>query len=518
MSVTENNKRIAKNSLFMTIRMVLVMFITFYTSRVILEVLGVVDFGVYNVVAGFVTMFGFFNSSLSNGIQRFYNFELGKNGEDGARRVYNMALLIQMLLALIIVLPTEFIGTWYLHNKMVIPEERMYAAECIFQLSLVAFVLNIMLAPYTAAVMAHERMNFYAIISVCDVIIKLGGVLIIPLLEGDTLILYGIIMASVALINLLTYIWYCKRNFVEIKKEPGLKSSLLKDMLSFSGWNILGTLGQMLKDQGVNLILNYFFGPIVNAARGIANQVNGGLQSFVTNITIPVRPQVVQSYAQGNIKRSLNLTYTISKASCYFLLLMALPILLEIDYILHIWLGDNIPSNTSIFVIIIILNTFLTNLNAAISSIVHATGKMKVYQLCGGTISLISVIFVYVAMLIWDIPSIAFVIILGLDIVRQIVALIVLKSILSEFSIGLYCRNVILPVLIVSVLSLVGPVIAHSLMTEGFGRLITVLIVSSISILASIFTVGLNNTEKSLTLQFLRNIKTKFIGNLGFDT
>jgi len=494
----------------MTIRMIVVMFITFYTSRVILEVLGVVDYGVYNVVAGFVTMFGFFNSSLSNGIQRFYNFELGKSGTEGARRVYNMALVIQLLLALIIVLPTEFIGTWYLHNKMVIPDERMFAAEWIFQLSLVTFVLHIMQVPYTAAVMAHERMNFYAVISVLDVIIKLGGVLIIPFLSGDALILYGIIMTIVALFNLLIYIWYSKHNFDEIKIEKVFRPSLFKDMLSFSGWNVFGTLGQMLKDQGVNLILNFFFGPVVNAARGIANQVNGGLQSFVTNITIPVRPQVVQSYAQGNTNRSLNLTYTISKVSCYFLLLMALPIMLEIDYVLHIWLGDNIPQYTSIFVVIIVLNSFISNLNSAISAIVHATGRMKVYQLCGGTISLISVVFAYVAMLIWDIPSIALIAILGLDIVRQIVALIVLKSIVTEFSMVRYCRDVVLPLLAVSLLSIVGPMVVHSLMAEGFLRLCVVLLVSTISILVSIYVAGLNNNEKSLMQQLLKSIKAKF--------
>ena len=508
------NKRIAKNSLYMTMRMVVVMFITFYTSRVILEVLGVVDYGVYNVVAGFVTMFGFFNSSLSNGIQRFYNFELGKSGVEGACRVYNMALLIQILLAVIIVIPTEIIGTWYLHNKMVIPEERMFAAEWIFQLSLVTFVLHIMQVPYTAAVMAHERMNFYAVISVLDVIIKLGGVLIIPFLKGDALILYGIIMAVVALFNLLIYIWYSKYNFEEIKIEKVFRPTLFKDMISFSGWNVFGTLGQMLKDQGVNLILNFFFGPVVNAARGIANQVNGGLQSFVTNITIPVRPQVVQSYAQGNIHRSLNLTYTISKASCYFLLLMAIPILIEIDYILHIWLGDNIPQYTPIFVIIIVLNSFISNLNSAVSAIVHATGRMKVYQLCGGGISCISIVFVYIAMLIWDIPSMALIVVLGLDVVRQVIALAVLKSLVKDFSMNRYCKDVIIPLIAVSLLSLIFPLLVHHIMDEGFLRLSVVLIVSTISILLSIYIVGLNNNEKNMVKQLLKNIKTKFIKNL----
>lgn len=485
--------------------MVIVLVITLYTSRIILKVLGVEDYGVYNVVAGFVTMFGFFNSSLSNGIQRFYNYELGKNGEEGARRVYNMALLIQILLAILIVLPTEVFGLWYLHNKMVIPEGRMFAAEWVFQLSLLTFVLNIIQVPYTAAVMAHERMDFYAVVSVLDVFIKLGAIFIIPSLKGDSLILYGVLITIVALFNLLLFLEYSKRNFREIVIERTFRGSLFKEMLSFSGWNVFGTLGHMLKDQGVNLILNFFFGPIVNAARGIANQVNGGLQSFVSNITVPVRPQVVQSYSQGNINRSLNLTYTISKLSCYVLLIMALPILMEIDYILHIWLGDNIPKYTNVFIIIIVLNSFVSNLNSAISGLVHATGKMKIYQLCGGSISLVSVIFVYIATLFWDIPSIALVVLLVLDCIRQIVALIVLKSIINDFSLMKYLREVVIPLIVVALVSSLFPILVHIFMQIGFLRLSVVTIVSVVSIGVGIYIIGLNRNEKNLVIQLLSN-------------
>lgn len=509
MNQSENNKRIAKNSLFMSIRMVIVLIITLYTSRVILRVLGVEDYGVYNVVAGFVTMFGFFNSSLSNGIQRFYNFELGKNGIEGARRVYNMALLIQILLALIIVLPTEIFGLWYLHNKMVVPEGRMLAAEWVFQLSLLTFVLHIVQVPYTAAVMAHERMDFYAVVSIFNVLISLGAVFLIPHLGGDALVLYGALITLIALITLVLYIGYAKRNFKEIILEKTFRLSLFKEMLSFSGWNIFGTLGQMMKDQGVNLILNFFFGPIVNAARGIANQVNGGLQSFVANITVPVRPQVVQSYATGDINRSLSLTYTISKLSCYFLLLMALPIMLEIDFVLKMWLGDNVPEHTSIFVVIIILNSFINNLNAAISGVVHASGDMKTYQLCGGTISLVSVVVVYITMLIWDIPSIALVVLLALDIVRQFVALIVLKSIVNEFSLGAYFSDVVVPIVLVALIALIIPMFAQQYMADGFLRFIIVLIVSILSVGTSIYYIGLSKSEKSLVKQMLSNMSKR---------
>ena len=493
----------------MSIRMVVVLAITLYTSRVILRVLGVEDYGVYNVVAGFVTMFGFFNSSLSNGIQRFYNFELGKNGIEGACRVYNMALFIQILLATIIVLPTEFIGLWYLHNKMVIPYGRMFAAEWIFHLSLLTFVLHIIQVPYTAAVMAHERMGFYAVVNIFDVLIKLGVILIIPFLNYDALILYGVLTTAVALFNLLLYLWYSKRNFKEIALEKKFRSSLFKEMLSFSGWNIFGTLGQMFKDQGVNLILNFFFGPVVNAARGIANQVNGGLQSFVTNITVPVRPQVIQSYSQGNLDRSLTLTYTISKLSCYFLLLMALPIMLEIDFVLKIWLGSNIPEYTSIFVIIIILNSFISNLNAAVSGLVHASGKMKTYQLCGGTISLLSVVIVYIAILLWQVPSIALIVLLALDVIRQVVALIVIKFIVNEFSLRKYFKIVVVPLILVATVSVIIPFLTHFYMQEGVLRFCLVLAIGLLSVGGCIYAFGLNLSEKTMVKQLITNIVSK---------
>ena len=506
---TDNNKRIAKNSIFMSIRMVIVLAITLYTSRVVLRVLGVEDYGVYNVVAGFVTMFGFLNSSLSNGIQRFYNFELGKNGIEGACRVYNMAMVIQILLAIIIVIPTEFIGLWYLHNKMVIPEGRMFAAEWIFHLSLLTFILHIIQVPYTAAVMAHERMGFYAIVNILDVLIKLGVVFVIPLLNNDALILYGVFILVIAFINLLLYICYSKRYFEEITIEIKFNTSLFKEMLSFSGWNIFGTLGHMLKDQGVNLILNFFFGPVVNAARGIANQVKGGMQSFVTNITVPVRPQVVQSYSQGNLERSLNLTYTISKLSCYFLLLIAQPIMLEIDFVLEIWLGDNIPEYTAIFVIIVLLDAFLNNLNSAVSGLVHATGKMRVYQLCGGTISLISVVIVYVVMLFWQVPVIALIVLLILDIIRQIVAISVLKSIVKEFSLRKYFKEVVVSLIIVASVSIILPFITHSYMQAGVLRFFLVLSISLLSVGVSIYLLGLNLSEKTMLKQLMQNIKKK---------
>ncbi len=508
--ISANNKRIAKNTAMMTIRMVIVLGVTLYSSRILLDVLGVVDYGIYNVVAGFAAMLSFLNTSLSNGIQRFYNFELGKTGEDGAKKVFNAAFIIQIALCLLILLLTEILGVWYLNTKMVIPAERLFAANWIFQLAVITLIAHILQVPFTASVMAHERMGFYAAISVFNAVGTLGGAFLLPYLHQDNLIFYGVLILLLALLSLVAYIIYTRRSFSEIRFSRDIPKSLFKEMLGFSGWNIFGTLGQMLKDQGVNLILNFFFGPVVNAARAIAYQVNSGLQSFVSNVTIPVRPQVVQSYAQGDYQRTYNLTYTISKISCYALLVMALPVMLEIDYILGIWLGDNIPEGTALFVIVVVLNSFVLNLNAAISNVVHASGKMRKYQLAGGLISMVSVILVYIGVVVYTLPLTAFIIIFFMDIIRQIIALFILKDIDdNRLSTIKYCKQIIYPLCLVAFTSVIIPMVIHSVLSPGFMRLGIITMTSVISVCISVFLFGLSTSEKCLDVQMIMKVVHK---------
>ena len=511
MSITNNNQRIAKNSIFMTARMIAVMLITFYTSRIILEVLGVVDYGIYNVVAGFVSMFAFMSASLSAGIQRFYNFELGKSGNYGASQVFNLALIIQIAFAILLVIVIEPVGVWYLHNKMVLPLERMWAAKWVFQFAIITLVIHILQVPFTAAIMAHEKMAFYAIANVLNAILTLLGVWIIKGMSLDALVAYSLVVVFVALLSLIANIIYAKKNFPEIKLDFKYRNnSLLTNMLSFSGWNIFGTFGHMLKDQGVNLILNFHFGPIVNAARGIAMQINSALQSFVSNITIPVRPQMIQAYSQGNKQRSYNLTSAISKLSFIVLLLMALPIIIEIDYILHFWLGEQVPEYASIFAIVIIIDSLVLTLNSPISGLVHASGEMKNYQLFGGTMSIISVIFAYISVVIFDLPVLVFVAILLVDILRQIGAVIIVCKIEhGEFSTRDYRQNVLSPILKVTLLSIPIPLILHLCVANGLFRLACVVISSSLIIVFVTYLFGLNPQEKDIVNQITNRLKHK---------
>lgn len=506
--VSSSNQRLAKNSVFLTIRMVIVLAISLYTTRAILKILGVEDYGVYSVVCGFATMFGFLNTSLSNGIQRFFNYEFGKNGEEGANKVYCTAVNIQFILAVIILVLTESVGLWYLHHKMVIPEGREIAAEWIFQFSIISFLFVVMQAPYTAAVTAHEKMDFYAIVSVLDVFLKLGIVLALPLFSSDKLILFGLLFALISVVNFCIYYFYCKNHFKEIKYHRIFDKELFKSMLGFSGWNIFGSLSGVMKETGINLVINFFFGPVVNAARGVANQVNGGLQSFVTNITMPVRPQVVQSYAQGNIVRTMHLTYSISKLSCSFLLMMAIPLSLEIDYVLHLWLGDNIPKHAGMFTIIVFFSTIINNLNNAISGVVHSTGIMKDYQLWGSLISISCVPISFIILKFYPIPEIALIAVFACAAVSHFVCLFIVKRLVG-MSVREYFKEVVWPILIVFAISIVVTFPVHYFLQSGFWRLCIVTITGVITAGLSLFYMALNVNERALFTQIIKSVAYK---------
>lgn len=503
-----NNNRIARNSIFMSIRMVIVLGITLYTTRALLRILGVEDYGVYNVVCGFVSMFTFLNTSMSNGIQRYYNYELGKSGSTGAQKVYSTAVVIQLILSIIIIALTETIGIWYLNNKMVIPGERMFAATCIFQFSVVGFLFVIMQAPFVAAIMANERMDFYAIVSVLDSCIKLAIVFVIPLFGFDNLIVYGLLLMLVSILNFLLYYIYSKRTFKEIHLSLKIEGTLFRSMLGFSGWNIFGSFSHMMKEQGINLVMNLFGGPVVNAARGVAAQVSSGIQNFVSNITIPVRPQIVQSYAKGDIQRTMNLTYSVSKLSCFFLYMIGLPVMVEINYILNIWLGDNVPEHTGMFVVIIILTSFLNNLNAAISNVVHATGVMKKYQTYSAIIVLSAIPLAYLVLKFGAAPEYALIMALFAMIVAQVAALLILKQII-DYSIVEYVKKVIIPILVVILSTIWIPIIPHFSMQSSFIRLVLVCGLSLITIASSVYFIGLNNSEKTIVKTLLRKFANK---------
>lgn len=501
-----DNKRIARNTVLMAIRMVIVLAINLYATRLVLSALGVVDYGIYTVVCGVVSMFGFLNTAMSNGIQRFYNFEMGKVGDVGITRVYSTSLRIQIIVAILVLIATEIVGVWYLNNKMILPEERLSAAFWVMQYSILSLVIIILQVPYVSYIIAREKLDFYAMMSVANAFLTFLAALLLSSISFDKLITYGFFLFVIHVLFFLAYYIYSKKISVNLIFEKKTDSAFLKEMISFSGWNLLGTFVGVGKEQGTDIILNFFFGPVVNAARGVANQVNGGLQSLVSNLSISVRPQVTKSYAEGNIDRTMNLTFSISKISCVILYMFSLPIILEIDFILNIWLGDNIPEHTQNFILIIVATSFLNNLNSAISGVVHSSGKMKKYQIVGAVLTLFSIPAMYFVLKFGGTPEMALWVLFVSMFIVQIGALLVLKTIV-DYSILSYLRKVVFPFLGTILVSIFFSLFIMHVMAEGFFRFAVVTIVSLISVPLATYFIALTKTERNIIKSYYFKIK-----------
>lgn len=502
---SNKNTTLAKNTIFLSIRMIFVMFVSLYTSRVFLYSLGVDDFGINNVVCGFVAMFSFLNTSLSNGIQRFYNSEMSKSGEEGVKLVYNSALLIQGGIAVLVILLLETIGIWYINNKMVIPVERLSTAMWIYQFSVISSAIVIMQTPYSAAVMAYEKMNYYAVVGIVDVLLKLALALVIPYVSGDHLLFYGAMMLGITLLSFVMYVGYAKIKFIALKLKWKVQKDLLKHMITFSGWNFFGTFACMIREQGLNMVLNLFFGPVVNAARGIAYQVSSALQGFVSNVSVAAKPQMVSSFAEGNAMRTMRLMYSMSKLSFFILFIMAVPVCLEINYILHLWLGEVVPEHTANFVILVILTNFMNNLNAPLSNVVYATGEMRNYEVTFSIINILVIPLAYVALRMGCPPEAAFISYFIMTIFVQIGCLVVLRTI-TNISLTEYFLKLCCPLLVFSIVAILLPFIINTIMSAGFLRLSCVTVVTCITASISFYWLCLNDNEKCLVNSFINKI------------
>ncbi len=344
---SDSNKRIAKNTLALYLRMLLSVVVSLYTSRVVLQVLGVNDYGVYGVVGGVVGMFGFLNSAMSSATSRFLNFAMGKGDEAELKDTFNGALLIHLGIAIVVVLIAETVGLWLLCNKIVIPEGRMQAAHVVYQCSVFGSFLSITQVPYSAVIVAHEKMDIYAYIELLNVGLKLAIVYLITIAVWDKLIVYSLLMLSVSVLIIFIYRFYCIRNYKESHIHLTFNKNIIKPMMGFSVWNMLASCGYSLRVYGSNIVLNMFFGTIVNAAGGIAATVQSVLMGFAGNITTAARPQIITTYATGNFQRMNTLILSVVRLNLFLVGLVTIPVFINAPYILKLWLG-NIPSIASI--------------------------------------------------------------------------------------------------------------------------------------------------------------------------
>lgn len=486
--------------------MFFVLVVSLFTTRIVLQALGVIDYGIYNVVAGFVSMFAFLNTSMSNGIQRFYNFQMGCNDKGNITKVYNTALQIQALIALILLILLETFGLWYINYQMIIPADRLNAAQWIFQFSVLSLIIIVIQVPYSAAIMAHEKMQFYSYISIIEVIAKLSIAYLLLILKSDKLLIYGVMQFLITLIVFAINLIYAKINFKELKIKLSWDSSYLKPMLSFSSWNILDMFAYMMKGQGTNVLLNAFFGPVVNAARGISAQIMGAIQSFSHNIIIAFKPQLVECYARHNYNRVLHLMYSMSKISYILLLIITVPIALEIDFILHIWLGNIVPEYTVPFSLLVLADMLISSLNTPLSQVVQATGVLKNYQTIRSLIVASIIPISWIALKLNASPLSVFWIAIILTIINQPVSMILLHNVFP-YKYSEYIKEVIWPCIYTSVILPVVPIIIHNLVTTPFVRLGLVFISTIISAAFICYFLVFNQSEKNVIISFASKIK-----------
>lgn len=364
--------------------------VAFYTSRVVLNALGVEDFGIYNVVGGVVAMFSFLTGTFTSATQRFLNFEMGLGNQKRLNEIFSMSITLNVMIAVLIILFSEIVGIWFINHKLVIPPDRLVAAHWVFQFSLLAMAVTIISTPYNAVIIANERMNVFAYISIVEAMLKLGVAVIIAFCGGDKLIVYGALILLVAMIIRVIYSVYCKRKFQECHYKFYWDKTLFYEMGAFAGWNMYGNFAFVMITQGVNILLNMFFGPAVNASRAIAIQVQSAIQGFATNFTMAVDPRIVQDYAQGNKNSVFKLVCYSSKFSFFLLLLLASPVLLETEIILKLWLGQ-VPDYSVVFVRLILIQMLIRILQNPLHTLMHASGKMKKYQLIDGTLLLLNI-------------------------------------------------------------------------------------------------------------------------------
>ncbi|MBR5512190.1 MAG: lipopolysaccharide biosynthesis protein [Bacteroidaceae bacterium] len=507
----ENSKRIAKNTLMLYARMLFSMVVSLYTSSVIINALGEVDFGVYGAVGGFVAMFSMISSSLSSSTSRFLTFELGKGDTQHLKAVFSTSLLIHIVLAVLVFILAESIGVWFLNNKMTIPAERLYAANWVFQASIVSFMLSLFSVPYNASIIAHERMSAFAYIGIFDVVIRLGIVLFIAFSPWnfDRLIVYSLLVVALGIINQTIYLWYCRRNFEECQLRISFDRTCWKEMSGFAGWNFIGCTAGLLKDHGVNILLNIFIGPVLNTARSIAGTVNGAVSSFAGNFMVALNPQITKSYASGDHTYMFSLVERGSRFSFYIILILALPILFETEFILDLWLKQY-PAHTVNFIRLILLLTLSDILSNTLINLQAATGKIRNYQLAVGSMLMMNFPLSYVCLHMGFPPESTLIVALFVSVCCMILRLWFLRKMVN-MSMRHFLKYVYLNVWIVSLTAAILPTILHTSLHAGWQRFL-ILVPTSIcwSILA-VYFIGCSQQERVFLNSKIRNIKQKFI-------
>lgn len=437
---TQNTNRLAKNTIMLYVRMAFGMCVSLYTSRVVLNTLGVEDFGIYNVVAGVVSFLSFLSASLQTATQRFLNVALGQNDVNSLRQTYSISIIIHIGLAGIILVIGESIGLWFLYNKLIIPDERFIAALWVYQFTLISTIGTLLTIPFNAEVIAHERMDVYAYLSILDIILKLVIVYLLYISPLDKLISYGFLYLLTTLLNRGLFVIYCKRNFLECNLTKKINRGIFKEMVTFASWDIFGVIASVCSVQGTTILVNMFFGPIVNAAKAIAEQVKGAVSGFSSNFLLALNPQITKAHAGGDYSYMFRLTFSGAKIAFTLLYTIVLPLSIKAQYILELWLSI-VPDYTTIFLRIVLIEMVLEAMMNPFHAAALATGKIKEYGFLTSIITIMIVPAAYFVLKLGGDPISVYMTLITITILREIIQFVKLRKLIS-FSYLKYFKEV----------------------------------------------------------------------------
>ena len=503
-----DTKRIAKNTGFLYMRMLVMMVIGFITARVMLEALGVNNYGINNVVGGLVSMFSMLSASLSGAVSRFFTFGLGKGDMMRLRVIFSTSINIHILLAVVVVLAIEVVGVWFLDNRMNIDADRLVAANWVLQCSTITFAINLLSVPYRAAIIAHERMSAFAYLTIFDATAKLLIVCAVYFYNGDKLILLSVLNITPAIISQVIYWLYCKRHFEECTYKFASDKKLFKEIFGFAGWSFIGNTAGLMKNEGVNVVINIFTNTTINAARGFAMQVNGMVMQFISNFTMALNPQIIKDYASGQLQRMHKLMFQGTKLSYYIFMILSIPLIFEVEAFLYLWLGE-VPEHSVSFTRLVLVLSLAEIVSYTLITAQNATGKIRDYQIVVGGILLLNLPISYL-LLRWGVfPEVTVIVAIIVSQLCLAARLWFLRKMI-DFPVRQFITKVYFNVIAVTLLSLIVPAICYIAIPPGYVRVFILGSLSICSSIATIYFVGCTREERAQVRKAIVNIISKF--------
>lgn len=503
-----NNKRIAKNTVILYARTLFVMFVSLFTSRIILEELGIENYGIYNIVGGLVGMFSVISTSLTSSSSRFITFEIGRGDKEVLRKTFSTSIIIQASLAIIVFVVCELVGTWFLETQMQIPQGRMYAAKWVLQFSIISFCIGLITIPFGACIIAHERMSIYAYLSIFNSLMNLAICYLLSISPIDRLIFYTILGFLVNQTTTIINITYCKRNFEESRGKITFDKEIFYKMAGFSGWSFFNNTTYILNNQGINMLINIFFGVTVNAARGIAAQVENAVHQFVNNFTVAINPQITKSYASGDLDSMHLLVCRGAKFSYFIMLIMALPIIIEAEQILNIWL-INVPQYAIIFTQLALVMGMCDCIGSSGYTACIATGNLKRYSIIITSIGIMEFPIAWCFFAMGALPEYAYYTYIAVKITVLIVRMFLLESMVG-LKVSMYLRNVFVPIILTTILAIICPITLSFYLEQSLLRLMIIVTTSIISVSLCALYIGMTKGERNVIISKVQNMIQKF--------